>query len=290
MDSTLSKLIQELQTQPPTTYIDNQFNKCPSVILKNLEDSGVEWSSLLDFGCGHGIKALSLALQFPEKQVVGVDITNAFSEASKFARQYLSIDKLPSNLTFHKISPGQSLKTICNPDAIYSWSVLEHVHRTILPEIVNDMFDSLSANGIMLTQIAPLYYSPFGSHLGEFKHEPWDHLLLSHRELYRKIVHDIESSVRNEYVDRKKWMFSRFEELNKITASELNGYLHDAGFTLTKDKRKKVRLTPPQELLTAFTEEALLTFEIIWIAKKNSGATLSQSRAGSLINSFFRRN
>lgn len=70
--------IKNVTNKPRTKYIDNQFNICPSKIFSYINRSNIEWKSIIDFGCGHGIKALSIALSHPDKLVYGVEITDAY--------------------------------------------------------------------------------------------------------------------------------------------------------------------------------------------------------------------
>ena len=212
-----------IRKKPPSQFIDNQYNICPKIVSQYIESVNVEWSSMLDFGCGQGIKALSLALMHLEKTVVGVDITEAYQKAYEFARDHLHLTKMPENLRFYKITPGQSLGTIIKPDVIYNWSVLEHVERKLIPEIIQDMYQSLNDKGLVFVQIAPLYFSPYGSHLRDYVSKPWAHLELSHEKL-RFLVEDKDNETLSlDDRNRRKWMFTRYEALNKITARELKG-------------------------------------------------------------------
>ena len=61
-------------------------------------------------------------------------------------------------------------------DAIYSWSVFEHIPREQIPGIMEDLYALLPAAGLFFLQIEPLYFSPFGSHLRRFIDTPWAHL------------------------------------------------------------------------------------------------------------------
>lgn len=151
--------------------------------------------------------------------MVGADITETFQKAYEFAKDQLCLTKMPGNLSFYKITPGQSLGTILKPDVIYNWSVLEHVERKLMPEIIRDMYQSLNEKGLVFVQIAPLYFSPFGSHLRDYVSEPWAHLELSHENL-RLLVEDRDNEALSiEERNGRKWKFSQYELLNKITAS-----------------------------------------------------------------------
>lgn len=248
---------------PVSPYNVNQYNNCPDIIARYLEQHARNKPVLLDFGCGQGIKTLSMALRYPDSQVVGVDITEAFSQASKFASDQLGMSRLPDNLEFRKISPGQSLASVARPDFIYSWSVLEHVERRILPDIIRDMYESLNDGGIVFTQIAPLFFSPFGSHLRDFLAEPWAHLIHTHAALRQKVV-DVAGLSLDES-NRRKWMFDRYEELNRISAAELLRYFAQGGFRLGSEELKRVDMPPPAFLLEAYGEDSLRINEVFLV-------------------------
>jgi hypothetical protein len=187
-----------------------------------------------------------------------------------FSQKQLFTDKLPDNLQFYKISPGQSLGSLVRPDLIYSWSVLEHVEISILPSIIKDMHDSLSPQGQIFCQIAPLYFSPFGSHLREFTDLPWAHLLFSHDD-YRQLIEAQENkSLSPEQRNKRRWMFKNYESLNRITAEQLECYFIEAGFKITEKKLKVVGLSPPPALSRAYKEFALTNNELIFFASKGT--------------------
>ena len=260
------------------SYVEKQFNYCPDIITEQLELNTANVRTIIDFGCGHGVKALAIALKYPDKQVIGVDITRAFEKAAEFSNDQLQA-ALPKNLSFVQIDPGQSLKTVTSPDAIYSWSVLEHVERTLLPDIIADMHNSLSPDGQVFTQIAPLYYSPFGSHLREFIETPWAHLTLDHSTLKQRVERKHDQLLKQQDKRQRAWMFEQFNELNKITAEELSSYFADAGFEFKRREITKTQLEPPAMLHFAFTKDALLTNELRFITAK-SRQPMAGARSG----------
>lgn len=214
---------------------------------------------IVDFGCGRGIKTMALANAYPGAEVVGVDITRAFQHARDFVDAHLD-GVWPANLRYEQIEPGDRLAERLQADVIFSWSVLEHVDRAILPEVVADMATALTSGGVVISQIAPLYYSPFGSHLRAFVDEPWAHLMLPHHHLRARVLAAGEGKPGGP--GSAEWMFARYEELNRITAPELFGYFRAAGLSPLHEDTCKVSLEPPEPLRLSHDPLALRAYEL----------------------------
>ena len=159
--------------------------ECAAPIIHEWLSAEMEMAgaSLLDFGCGDGITDLAIALKYRPKNVIGVDITSTFTNLDEIAARQIGLNRFPKNLSFQKIAPGQSLAHTLKVDAIFTWSAFEHIERPFLDMVVADLFDLLPQGGLFFLQIEPLYYSPFGSHLGRFIKQPWAHLLLDEETL-----------------------------------------------------------------------------------------------------------
>lgn len=279
MDKDYVREIKRLREQPPNAYIDSQFNHCPDRILPYIKAVGASAETVLDFGCGHGLKALSIALKNPNLNVIGVDITQAFDRAMDFAIETIGLNGLPDNLRFCQIDPGESLKEFGPVDFIYSWSVFEHIEIELLQDIVSDMYASLSETGDMFCQIAPLYYSPYGSHLRDFLDEPWGHLLRTHANL-RNLVQDAENpELSIDEINRRRWMFGQFEALNHLTAEHLEKILLTAGFVFNEKIINAVSLRPPVRLLDLFHKNALLENELLFVVSKSQPAIVGKIKA-----------
>ncbi|MEV8466727.1 class I SAM-dependent methyltransferase [Fluviibacterium sp. DFM31] len=246
--------------------VTNHFRKCPAAIGARINDICPSPATIVDFGCGLGIKTVAIAAAFPEANVIGVDITQAHQRAREFCDTHFD-GRMPQNLSFHTIEPGTSIGSICTPDVIYSWSVMEHIQRDLLPGIIADMYKALAPEGMVFTQIAPLFHSPFGHHLREFCDIPWIHLQESHQR-FRRRISDVPQ--REGATGSAVWMFSRFEDLNRITADELAGYFDAAGFACAVDDRKKTPQKPPAELAATYHEAALRTFELLFVHRKTA--------------------
>ena len=168
-----------------TTWFDSHFNHAAQRVIEWLApELPVDASlSLMDFGCGGGITTLGVALRYPGAQVYGVDIGDKYLQLPGLAQDQLNLHALPDNLHVRQIQPMQPLAPDYDIDAIFSWSVFEHIPQSQIPAIMQDLYDMLPAGGLFFLQIEPLYYSPWGSHLRRFVDTPWAHLLWSADEL-----------------------------------------------------------------------------------------------------------
>lgn len=237
----------------------------------------VKSSRLLDFGCGDGIMALSLALRYKPQVVLGVDVTQTWPSLLNTARREIGLWWLPANLHFKQISPGQSLVPDGPFDAVFSWSTFEHVDRSCLLDVLDDIYKSLRPSGLLFIQIEPLFYSPFGSHLGRFGIQPWAHLLLSEDELKEQVMSftgmipavEIEYHFHiNSLEDYKHFIFDEYKKLNQLTAEELIQILTAVGFEILRQARGMVNLDVPPALLKNYRLDDLLTNEINLLAKR----------------------
>ena len=237
----------------------------------------IDHAHLLDFGCGDGITDLGIKLRFKPLTVTGIDIRQNFNLLSAAAQTQLGLRKLPHNLNFIQVAPGSRLAGKWQVDAIYSWSVFEHVERDLLREIITDLYELLPPGGWFFLQIEPLFYSPFGSHLGRFVELPWAHLLLDGNALWDAVrqqsgdfsarekdltfaAHGIDSY--------KRYIYNEYLQLNRITADELAQQFQAIGFDVVKQERRQTSGPIPAELLDRYDEAILRTNEIMLLLRK----------------------
>ncbi len=240
-------------------HFQTHFIEMPRRIFDVLDTHLPEGGTIVDFGCGMGIKTIAAAVTYPHCRVVGVDRTDAFKKAGGFVAKYLD-GKWPGNLDFVELAEGQALADVARPDAIVSWAVLEHVNRSLLPGVIAGMRAALRPGGIVVNQIAPLFYSPFGSHLRAFDPEPWAHLIHSHDDFRHRVVG--EPVAGGVPLGSAQWMFARYEELNRLTASELFDLFAETGFSALLEDTKQVRYPIPPVLARVYDETALRAYEL----------------------------
>lgn len=237
-------------------------------------------TTLLDFGCYDGITALGLMLRHGWKHVVGVDIDPGFAALPRLAQQQIGLARLPDRLRFVRIAPGESLAAAGRVGAIMTWSVFEHVERSILDRVVADFHSALAPGGLCFVQIDPLYYSPQGSHLGRFATAPWAHLRMSEAALQEFVLaaapgtvpaDEITEQFRSMSFDEyKRFIFRHYQELNRITADELVALFKRNGFELLWQKRRRTEEPIPAEL-RGCDEDLLRTCEVFALFRSTRG-------------------
>lgn len=239
----------------------------------------VRRARLLNFGCGDGITDLALALRHGATAIHGVDIRREYAKLPRIAREQLGLARLPAALTFETIAPGAPLAgRHAGMDGIVSWSTFEHVARGQLLPILRDLHACLRPGGVFFLQIEPLFHSPWGSHLRRYDDVPWHHLLAGEEALWQTIE-AFEGEPTPDEVDfgfadfgpegYKRWVFSEYQALNRLTADELVALAAQAGFTVRRQERRQVDLPIPDVLLRQYPEELLRNNEILLLLGRN---------------------
>jgi SAM-dependent methyltransferase len=247
-------------------------------IFRQWMPEGYNFSSatILDFGCEHGIMSLGFALRLKAKRVIGVDINSLHSQLLGMAREFAWVEELPSNLEFYQINVAEKLADKFKFDVIFAWSTFEHVCQTHLDAVVKDLRNSLNDNGLMFIQIAPLYYSPYGSHLESLNIEPWEHLKrqndLFHNDVLatKKQLSQYENETDDNFKKIKTSIWSCYETLNKLTADETIELFENNGFILVKKYLSKTNLEPSQKLCKIYLSEILQTEQIVALFQKSN--------------------
>jgi 2-polyprenyl-3-methyl-5-hydroxy-6-metoxy-1,4-benzoquinol methylase len=222
----------------------------------------IEGATVLDFGCGEGITALGVALGFSPARIVGVDIMPDPDRCLDVAKKNLSLESLPAELELHRVEPGSLHSASERFDLAYSWSVFEHVDQELLDRSLSLIHSALHPGGLFLVQIAPLYHSAEGAHLSHVIPEPWAHLLLQENRL--------EDRVRRATADvaeAEAW-WSTYRTLNKITHQALLARMRNSGFEVLRTFTTTQDLVPPPELLDVFQADALLTNQVVVLARR----------------------
>jgi SAM-dependent methyltransferase len=221
--------------------------------IKHWVKDRIDWDSakILDFGCGGGIAAASVALRHPQAQVAGFDIlpVDVVGLAKSFERQVGQA--LPSNLSFipafSEDDTGEA-----GYDLVYSWSAFEHIRASQIAPACRRIKSSLKPTGLFFMQIDPLYFSPRGSHLYRFFKEPWHHLLLSIEELREGTCAPAEGEL-----GAREWQ--QFVELNRLTGGQIIDHAQQGGLRLIREQFFSTDLKPPAPLLDIYSSEVLTT-------------------------------
>ncbi len=237
----------------------------------------LERARVMDFGCGDGITGLGVALKHGPRQVLGIDVTQTFRRLSQVARAQIGLARLPYNLHFERISPGEPLAGRHSIDAIFSWSAFEHIERPYLVPVIADLFACLPSAGLFFLQIDPLYYSPFGSHLGRFVAQPWAHLLWDAERLSRAVLEfegdipDAEKEINflaRPFGEYKAFIFEEYLKLNRVTADEIIALFVAQGFEVLREARTRTDLVIPAALAARYPEADLATAGIQVLFRK----------------------
>lgn len=214
---------------------------------------------ILDFGCGEGIAANSIALRYPDSQVFGMDIVPV--DVGHLSRTFLDRTGLGVASNFEvwtggvEALPGEF-------DLIYAWSVFEHVNFEDISSTLRTLGAHLSAEGMLFLQINPLFYSPRGAHLYNYIELPWCHLLLSHEELKSRVM---SSKIGSETAKLQVWR--QYCELNRATMEDILRAADQAGLSTVATEHFFSNLVPPARLQmierqTLLTEEMRVLFRV----------------------------
>lgn len=217
---------------------------------------------ILDFGCGDGVAALGLAINHQPQRVVGIDIMPDPANCLPLARSNLDLEALPGNLFLQQVEPGELSRDDAPFDLIYSWSVFEHVDQRILPGILTRLRNSLKTDGLMLIQIAPLFYSAEGSHLYHKIPLPWGHLEMQESIYYERLAAASSSE------EELRALWSLYQTLNKITAAQLKDLVTKAGFRILRTHLTHCSQQPSRDLKSIFHEQVLTTNQIVLLLSR----------------------
>ena len=237
-------------------------------------------STVLDFGCGLGVKTLGIALNTPAAKVIGMDINDEFSTLKETYDALGREQEYPRNLSFAHVAPGEFPDLQEGVDCIFSWSVFEHISYPLIPEILSASRDLLSDTGVAFLQINPLYFSPFGSHLNSLIDEPWAHLLLQDNilkeTLYATTKRTGHSGIKGSLAPGaavtqgvRNGLWNCYRTLNKLTLPDLEALIVEAGYDIVDKVVGKTKHKPPKRLLSIFHEDILRTESVRLVFRKS---------------------
>ncbi|MCA1778315.1 MAG: class I SAM-dependent methyltransferase [Xanthomonadaceae bacterium] len=121
--------------------------------------------TILDFGCGDGLQAVTIAQQVPDCQVIGVDIQPRLLDK---ARARAARSGVSARCDFVE-STQQRADVVISIDAFEHFSdpagILAHMNELLVPD------------GEVVVSFGPTWLHPFGGHL--FSVFPWAHLVFT---------------------------------------------------------------------------------------------------------------
>lgn len=189
---------------------------------------------ILDIGAGDGITDLGLFLRYQPQELVAVDIVNYAAQLPLTAQTNdLPLDNVPDGFTFVRGSCEHLPYPDASFDLVLSWGSVEHIkggYRKALDEV----WRVLKPGGLFFVNPG-LFYSAYGSHLGEFSDVPHLHLKISEPEL-----HDLVMRTPPRLMDRsgfdvdnaEYWRF--YSELNRIRVADFEAELKAYGYEVVR--------------------------------------------------------
>lgn len=189
---------------------------------------------ILDIGGGDGVTDLSLLLRYRPQELVVMDIVDYIAELPRVAAENgLPLERLPDNFVFVR----QSCESVPYPDTsfdvVLSWGSVEHIvggYKKALDEV----WRVLKPGGLFFVNPG-LYYSSYGSHLGEFSDEPHLHLKIPEEELRALVMSGRPCLMDRAGFDVSNAEYWRFyKELNRIKVAEFEAELKAYGYTVVR--------------------------------------------------------
>lgn len=199
-----------------------------------LDHSPLLRGRILDVGAGDGITDLGLFMRYHPQELVAMDIVDYLKALPRVARENdLPLEGIPDGLNFVQGSCENIPYADASFDVVISWGSVEHIaggYRKALDEV----WRVLKPGGLFFVNPG-LYFSPYGSHLGEFSDEPHLHLKISEQKL-----HDLVMMTRPCIMDRSGfdvsnadyWRF--YQELNRIRVEDFERELKAYGYTMVR--------------------------------------------------------
>jgi SAM-dependent methyltransferase len=204
------------------------------VLQREFPDLGelVSGKHVLDFGCGYGDQAGSLAIVYGCK-ATGYDTNPRVLYAAQVKHGMAEfVDRL---------EPGTY-------DVVISQNAMEHFPQPA--HVLREMKDALAPGGMILITFGPPWYAPYGSHMHFFCKIPWLNLLFP-----ESVVMAVRAHYRQDGAKRYEEVESG---LNKMSLAKFEGLLEDLGlevvrrqYTAVKGWNVLTRIPLLRELLTS---------------------------------------
>ena len=242
-----------------------KFFRIPSIYYQDRMKKGgfiPEGKLILDFGCGSGLITYGLVAYLKPERVVGVDLDLYVDEEenAQVARRFgFDIAELKKKVDFKSIRTNDSLGNSCY-DCVLSWSVIEHIDRRVFVEQMRTIYECLKPNGVAIIQSAPLYYSPYGSHVYDLP--PWSHLYMSEAEFEETVYATAD-------VPRATSLLSCKNTLNRLSSNEFKNNIIAAGFYIEDCYLTETSHMPPERLLEKYNKNIIMEEQIVLLLRKS---------------------
>lgn len=211
---------------PESEWFWDHYEMAAGEIVEFCAAGGVVLDGLdiADVGCGDGIMALGLCDIVKPRSLIGFDIvpTNRETLLAR-ARGEGVAEALPAELEFKASTVTGTPADDGSFDFVYSWSAFEHIATPL--EVLREVRRILRPDGCFFLQLWPFYYSARGSHLWGWFDDEFHHL----RESQEETVAKVRASERHSE-EWTEYMIREFQTLNRVTVTELQHAVEQAGF------------------------------------------------------------
>lgn len=218
-----------------TNWFHRHFCHAAVVIADSfLARSPLLHGRILDVGAGEGITDLGLFMRYRPHELVAMDIVDYLKDLPRVARDNdLPLESLPEGFTFVQASCANIPYADASFDVVISWGSVEHIaggYRRTLDEI----WRVLKPGGLFFVNPG-LYYSAYGSHLGEFSDEPHLHLKISEEQLHELVMNTpprIMDRAGFDVSNADYWRF--YKELNRIRVADFEIEMKEYGYHIVR--------------------------------------------------------
>lgn len=250
-------------------WFHRHFDHAANVICEQfLRNSEKLTGRILDIGAGDGITDLGVLLRHNPEMLVAIDIVDYAQRLVVVANENgLPLTAIPENFIFVRGSAEQVPYPDAYFDLVLSWGSVEHIkggYRRVLDEV----WRTLKPGGLFFVNPG-LYYSPYGSHLGEFFREPHHHLKQDESSLRQAVL-----SAEPKRIDRsgfdvpssEYWRF--YKELNKIKVADFEAELKAYGYRIVRAALRVSDLVEYDDALQAYSLVDLATEDAFYVLEK----------------------
>ncbi len=245
------------------------FDHAATVICEQfLKNSAKLSGKILDIGAGDGITDLGILLRHNPEALVAIDIVDYAEQLVSVAREHgLPLETLPDNFVFIQGSAEQLPYPDAHFDLVLSWGSVEHIkggYRQVLDEV----WRVLKPGGLFFVNPG-LYYSAYGSHLGEFFNEPHHHLKQSESSLREGVLSAEPKRIDRSGFDVSSAEYWRFyKELNPIRVADFEAELKSYGYRIVRAALRVADMVEYNEALQAYSLVDLATEDAFFVLEK----------------------